>query len=78
MQDLISEYGLDVVQSYMNHIQKNAETAVRDMLKEIGRKAVEEKGENVLVAEDFMDDGSKIKVKITIDIEQGSSVVDFT
>ncbi|KAK6622554.1 hypothetical protein RUM44_002366 [Polyplax serrata] len=78
VQDLISEYGLDVVQSYMNHIQKNAETAVRDMLKEIGRKAVEEKGENVLVAEDFMDDGSKIKVKITIDIEQGSSVVDFT
>lgn len=31
--ELIDEYGLDVVQAYMTHIQNNAELAVRDMLK---------------------------------------------
>lgn len=31
--ELIDQYGLDVVQAYMTHIQKNAELAVRDMLK---------------------------------------------
>ena len=31
--ELINEYNLDVVQAYMGHIQKNAELAVRDMLK---------------------------------------------
>ncbi|KAG0060160.1 hypothetical protein BGZ89_012496, partial [Linnemannia elongata] len=30
---LIGEYGLDVVQAYMMHIRKNAEMAVRDLLK---------------------------------------------
>jgi len=29
VQELISEYGLDVVQAYMNYIQENAEIAVR-------------------------------------------------
>ncbi|PIO54170.1 hypothetical protein TELCIR_24473, partial [Teladorsagia circumcincta] len=32
--DLISEYGLDVVQAYMLHIQSTAEESVREMLKE--------------------------------------------
>lgn len=31
--ELISSYGLEVVQAYMMHIQSNAELAVRDMLK---------------------------------------------
>lgn len=32
MHELISEYGIMVVQAYMNHIQANAEQAVRGML----------------------------------------------
>lgn len=39
--ELIESYGLDVVQAYMKYIQENAEVAVRDMLKEIGRKTRE-------------------------------------
>lgn len=35
--ELIDAYGLNVVQAYMNYIQQNAEEAVRDMLKEIGK-----------------------------------------
>uniref|UniRef100_A0A0K0CUT0 5-oxoprolinase n=1 Tax=Angiostrongylus cantonensis TaxID=6313 RepID=A0A0K0CUT0_ANGCA len=34
VRDLISEYGLDVVQAYMQHIQSTAEESVREMLKE--------------------------------------------
>lgn len=77
MQELIDEYGLDVVQAYMSHIQKNAELAVRDMLREIGRKTVNEHGQSTIEAEDFMDDGSVIRLKIQIDVESGSAVADF-
>lgn len=40
--ELINCYGLSVVQAYMKYIQENAEIAVRDMLKEIARKAKEQ------------------------------------
>lgn len=75
--ELIDSYGLHVVQAYMNYIQENAEVAVRDMLREIARKAKERTGQNVLTAEDRMDDGSPIRLKVTID-ENGSAVCDFT
>lgn len=39
--ELISSYGLPVVQAYMKYIQENAELAVRDMLKEIASKTKE-------------------------------------
>ena len=39
MTELIDAYGLDVVQAYMNHIQENAEIAVRQVLKAYGREA---------------------------------------
>lgn len=39
--ELIDTYGLKVVQAYMNYIQKNAEVAVRDMLKEIAKTTKE-------------------------------------
>lgn len=78
VQELIEEYNLEVVQAYMYHIQKNAEGAVREMLREIGLKTVKETGKSRLEAEDFMDDGAQIKIIIDIDIEKGSAVVDFT
>jgi 5-oxoprolinase (ATP-hydrolysing) len=37
---LIAEYSLSVVQSYMQHIQSNAETAVRSMLVEFSHRHV--------------------------------------
>lgn len=76
--ELIDAYGLDVVQAYMNYIQQNAELAVRDMLKEIARKTKERTGQTVLTAEEHMDDGSPIKLKITIDEQNGSALCDFT
>ncbi|XP_078052586.1 5-oxoprolinase [Augochlora pura] len=76
--ELIDIYGLDVVQAYMGHIQRNAETAVRDMLKSVGKKLLEETGSTVATAVDYMDDGSAIKFALRIDIEKGEAVCDFS
>ena len=64
MTELIDAYGLDVVQAYMNHIQENAEVAVRQVLKDFGRQAQAKTGRSVLSAEDLMDDGSVISLKV--------------
>ena len=71
---MIESYGLDVVQSYMHHIQENAEVAVRQMLREFGQKL----GKNELVAEEFMDDGTKIRLTVKLNPDVGSAVFDFT
>ena len=68
---LIDEYSLEVVQAYMTHIQTSAELAVRDMLREIS----ESRGladVDTLSAEDFMDDGSPIRLSVTIDRRSGN------
>eukprot|EP00002_Diphylleia_rotans_P021998 TRINITY_DN4298_c0_g1_i3.p1 TRINITY_DN4298_c0_g1~~TRINITY_DN4298_c0_g1_i3.p1 ORF type:complete len:1178 (+),score=228.16 TRINITY_DN4298_c0_g1_i3:265-3798(+) len=74
--ELIKEYSLEVVQAYMMHVQNSAEAAVRNMLKEISiRQGLPEIGS--LGAEDFMDDGTPIKLKVTIDRKDGSATFDF-
>ncbi len=47
--------------------QKNAEVAVREMLQEIARKTKERTGTTDLDSVDYMDDGSPIKLHVTID-----------
>lgn len=76
--ELIDIYGLDVVQAYMGHIQHNAEVAVRDMLKSVGRKLLEQTGNTVATAVDYLDDGSAIQFLLNIDIDKGEAVCDFT
>ncbi|XP_042319482.1 5-oxoprolinase [Sceloporus undulatus] len=76
--ELIGQYGLEVVQAYMAHIQANAEVAVQEMLKDFA-KGRGELGRPLLVeAEDFMDDGSPIHLKVTVDPQEGTAVFDFT
>eukprot|EP00088_Acartia_fossae_P069611 TRINITY_DN9141_c0_g1_i1.p1 TRINITY_DN9141_c0_g1~~TRINITY_DN9141_c0_g1_i1.p1 ORF type:complete len:1151 (+),score=248.77 TRINITY_DN9141_c0_g1_i1:82-3453(+) len=75
--ELIDQYGLDVVQAYMGHIQSNAEVAVRDMLKVIGARAFEKTGRSSLFAKDSMDDGSLIQLKVDIDTTNGEAIFDF-
>ena len=60
----MGEYGLDVVQAYMEFIQKAAEVAVRRMLREfsISRGLDAESGS--VAAEDYLDDGTPIKLKV--------------
>lgn len=70
---LIEEYGEDVVNFYMVNIQNNAELSVRNLLKDVSKRF---EGQD-LSAIDYMDDGSPIKLKITINAEKGEAVFDF-
>ena len=70
---LIEDYGEEVVQFYMRNIQDNAELSVRNLLKDVSKRF---EGRD-LSAVDYMDDGSPIKLKITIDPEKGEAVFDF-
>ncbi|KAK9965359.1 hypothetical protein ABG768_004455 [Culter alburnus] len=76
--ELITSYGLEVVQAYMGYIQSNAELAVRDMLKDFARRRRQETGSLEVEAEDQMDDGTPIRLKVQIDEQEGSAVFDFT
>ncbi|KAG0557889.1 hypothetical protein KC19_11G164600 [Ceratodon purpureus] len=81
--ELIEQYSLEVVQAYMHHVQANAEEAVREMLKSMAHHAVSQSPHAkhgdfvVLEAEDYMDDGSTIHLKLTIDGVKGEADFDF-
>jgi len=75
--ELISTYSLSVVHAYMKYIQQTAEKSVRKMLStlslEHGLKEVD-----TLHAVDYMDNGAKLKLALTIDRVQGSARFDFS
>ncbi|CAP72615.1 uncharacterized protein PODANS_2_470 [Podospora anserina S mat+] len=73
IEGLISEYGEDTVQFYMVAIQKNAELQVRNLLKTVSKRF---QGKE-LSAVDYMDDGSPIRLKVTIDDQAGEAIFDF-
>ncbi|RYP40549.1 hypothetical protein DL769_011752 [Monosporascus sp. CRB-8-3] len=73
IEGLIQEYGEDTVQFYMVNIQNNAEQCVRNLLRQVYKKF---EGKD-LSATDFMDDGSPIRLRISIDPEKGEAVFDF-
>ncbi|KAL7124304.1 hypothetical protein ABFS83_14G039700 [Erythranthe nasuta] len=83
IKELIEQYGLATVQSYMNHVQVNAAGAVREMLKSVAGKisslSAKNEGDSVIIEEeDFMDDGSVIHLKLTIDRKKGEAFFDFS
>jgi len=68
LQKLITQYGLSIIQAYMQHIQQNAEASVRRLI-------------TTLQSGEFsypMDDGSQICVRITIDAQQQQAHIDFS
>ncbi|KHN96926.1 Hydantoinase B/oxoprolinase [Metarhizium album ARSEF 1941] len=73
IESLIKEYGEPTVQFYMVNIQKNAELCVRNLLRDVYKRL---QGKN-LEAVDYMDEGTPIRLKITIDPDQGSADFDF-
>ncbi|KAB8217128.1 Hydantoinase B/oxoprolinase-domain-containing protein [Aspergillus novoparasiticus] len=74
IQSLFAEYGVETVQKYMYAIQATAETAVRNLLKDLYKRF---NGEP-LEAVDYMDDGTPIRLKVTINESDGSAVFDFS
>jgi 5-oxoprolinase (ATP-hydrolysing) len=68
LNNMIQHFGLEVVQAYMQHVQDNAEAAVRQLL-------------GILTEGQFryeMDDGAAICVTITIDKQQHHAIIDFS
>lgn len=65
---MTGEFGREVVTAYMGHVQDNAEEAVR--------RAVAALKPGAFAYE--MDDGAVIRVRIDVDAEARSAVVDFT
>ncbi|KAL5834710.1 hypothetical protein ACOSQ4_014207 [Xanthoceras sorbifolium] len=84
IKELIEQYGLKTVQAYMTYVQLNAEEAVREMLKSVAATISSESaklGERNSVTieeEDYMDDGSIIHLKLTIDSDKGEAFFDFS
>lgn len=65
---MCDHFGLDVVRAYMGHVQDNAEEAVRRVI------SVLKDGEYTYP----LDNGAVIQVKVKVDREARSAVVDFT
>ncbi|MFB7462952.1 hydantoinase B/oxoprolinase family protein [Streptomyces sp. NPDC056224] len=65
---MIRHFGLDVVQSYMRHVQDNAETAVREAVRTLRDGTYRYR----------TDSGAVIAVRVTADPVQGCATVDFT
>lgn len=57
---VVDDYGLETVQEYMYHIRNNAEMSVRNLLKDVAKRA----GSNVLSAIDYLDDGSPVSIRM--------------
>ncbi|XP_026542906.1 5-oxoprolinase isoform X2 [Notechis scutatus] len=76
--ELIGQYGLGVVQAYMGHIQANAEVAVRTMLRKFATRRGHVDRPLQVEAKDFMDDGTPICLRVTVDPQEGTALFDFT
>ena len=76
LQEMVQNWSLEVVQGYMKHIQDNAEESVRMMLQELSaREELPQVG--TIHAVDYLDDGSPIRLALTIDRRDGSACFDF-
>ena len=68
LRKMVDHYGIEVVSAYMKHVQDNAEESVRRVIE-------------VLKDGEFeypMDEGSIIKVKISVDSDRRVAIIDFT
>ena len=68
LRKMVAQFGLDVVQAYMRHVQDNAEESVRRVITKLkdGRFTLP------------LDNGAQIQVAIRVDVKNRSAVVDFT
>lgn len=65
---MVDQFGLEVVQAYMRHVQDNAEESVRRVITRL------KDGEFTLA----LDNGAQIRVAIRVDTANRSATIDFT
>jgi 5-oxoprolinase (ATP-hydrolysing) len=68
LRKMVAQFGLDVVQAYMRHVQDNAEESVRRVITRL------KDGQFTLP----LDNGARIHVTIAVDAADRSAVIDFT
>ena len=68
LRKMVDQFGLPVVQSYMRHVQNNAEESVRRIIARL------KNGSFTLP----LDNGAQIQVAIRVDVKNRSAEVDFT
>jgi 5-oxoprolinase (ATP-hydrolysing) len=68
LRKMVEQFGLDVVQAYMRHVQDNAEESVRRVITRLkdGRYTLP------------LDNGAQIQVAVRVDTAQRSAEIDFT
>jgi 5-oxoprolinase (ATP-hydrolysing) len=69
---MVDQFGLEVVQAYMGHVQDNAEESVRRAITQLSQRLKD--GQFTLP----LDNGAQIQVAVRIDAATRSAVVDFT
>ncbi|KAL3238018.1 5-oxoprolinase RNJ42_00351 [Nakaseomyces bracarensis] len=72
--NLVTEFGLNIIMKYMHAIQKNARDTIKRMLADL----VKHFSTNTFEGYDQMDDGSTIKLKVTLDPIKEDYIFDFT
>ncbi|UCG97999.1 MAG: hydantoinase B/oxoprolinase family protein [Burkholderiales bacterium] len=65
---MVEQFGLDVVQAYMRHVQDNAEESVRRVITVLRDGSFDYR----------LDNGALIRVRITVDRERREATIDFT
>ncbi len=68
LRKMVDDFGLDVVEAYMGHVQDNAAESVRQVIDALSDSAYEYE----------TDSGQIIRVKITVDRNKRTATVDFT
>lgn len=68
LRKMVAQFGLEVVQAYMRHVQDNAEESVRRVITRL------KDGAFTLP----LDNGARIQVTIQVDAKDRSAVIDFT
>ena len=68
LRKIINEFGLDTVQAYMGHVQDNAAESVARLIERLNDCAFSYE----------MDQGTFIRVKITVDRQKREATIDFT
>jgi 5-oxoprolinase (ATP-hydrolysing) len=68
LRKMVVEFGLEVVQAYMQHVQDNAEASVRRVITKL------QDGEFTLP----LDNGARVRVAIRVDAAERSATIDFS
>ncbi len=78
LQRMVEQFGLTTVQAYMQHVQDNAEAAVRQVIAQLCRRR-REQGEALISAFTVpLDNGAQIQLQVQLHPETRSATLNFT